>query len=135
MSNMSDVEWHPVSEEPPETGVYRIRGKLQRGSSRVQCDRALWHSRAQYWTDADGYEILGVTHWTEPQESESVWHLVSEAPDNNTDYFVWGPKRDVVEIATARQTMHGGYWEQDGCEIHGVTHYAVIVYPNPPEEA
>ena len=64
------------------------------------------------------------------------WHPVSETPENYTDYFVWGPERDVVEIATAHTIVDAGvYWEQDGCEIYGVTHYAVIVYPNPPEEA
>ena len=63
-----------------------------------------------------------------------TWIPVSEPPEENTDYFVWGPER-LVEIAAARQTMHGVYWEQDGCEVHGITYYAVIVYPDPPEDA
>jgi hypothetical protein len=102
----------------------------------VQCDRALWHSRAQYWTDADGYEILGVTHWTEPQESESVWHPVSEEPEPGV-YWVFCPSLDGPHSRIGVYDSGTHFWnDAEGRGIgHLVTHYAVIVYPDPPEEA
>ena len=65
-----------------------------------------------------------------------TWFRVDELPPDGTneDYFVWGPGR-LVEIAAARSSIYADWWEQDGCEVHGITYYAVIVYPDPPEDA
>ena len=64
-----------------------------------------------------------------------TWFRVDELPPDSPDddYFVWGPGR-LVEIAVARSNVYADYWEQDGCEVHGITHYAKIELPEPPEE-
>ena len=77
---MTEIVWHPVDETPPRAEDYRIRGTLERGGSRVHCQRARWHPRGRYWSDADGYEILGVTHWAEIGYPEPPWGTIVYPP-------------------------------------------------------
>jgi antitoxin component YwqK of YwqJK toxin-antitoxin module len=67
--------------------------------------------------------------------SDVEWHPVGETPpESDVQYFVCPPRR---KPAIALYIVDGEIrtWYENGKVLRGVTHWANIEYPDPPEEA
>lgn len=65
-----------------------------------------------------------------------TWHPVDETPPRADEYWVWDGKRHHrPQVADWYCSTERWVDPRDHRVIEGVTHWAHIVYPEPPEEA